>query len=565
MADAGAPWGQDGAASSSHDWEAGIEGDWGGDAAGTPPSGSEWAEEWGRAEGEGGAPAPSPAGAGGAPAAAGRAGGGAGGGGRRPPGGRKGVGGGAPSGGGRRPASAGPSSKRRAGGLEEKASTGGAAGGRSRPASAGPAAKAPRARAAAASARPGASQQQQPPPPTPRTPRTPRAPGAGSRPQPPQRQPQRPGSARRPQAQKTPLTPRPKSAGPSTRRPPPGQQRQGPVDPAEKAREGLCRALFTLLRACHPDPGAWFYDHDRPTGPGELREIFGGLFDRELPALPPGEAEAFFQGAGAAKLARAVRPLSKAVSPCPLGDVQVLQEILGRVLQAAEAWGGLPASGPPGGGADTEGLLARRALQASLRTVRRLERAAGLKARALRALEDEDTAAYEALWEEAEGTKSERARKVCTEAVAAACKEHDFRVWQEQKERERQDRARARSQAAREARRQAKEAREAKRAESEERYARWLESKIQGSRAAHRHFSERSSLERQEVSLRATQNRLSSDAEFDRWVKEKERQRQVLRDSREQRELEYRRTLEKRRLEELRLARVHQTREEQWA
>ena len=66
------------------------------------------------------------------------------------------------------------------------------------------------------------------------------------------------------------------------------------------------------------------------------------------------------------------------------------------------------------------------------------------------------------------------------------------------------------------------------------------------------------------MSLRATQNRLSSDAEFNRWVKE-ERQRQVLRDSREQRELEYRRTLEKRGLEELRLARVHQTREEQWA
>ena len=60
-------------------------------------------------------------------------------------------------------------------------------------------------------------------------------------------------------------------------------------------------------------------------------------------------------------------------------------------------------------------------------------------------------------------------------------------------------------------------------------------------------------------------NQLSSDAEFDRWVKEKERQRQVLRDGREQRELEYRRTLEKRKLEKMRLARLHQAREEQWA
>ena len=67
------------------------------------------------------------------------------------------------------------------------------------------------------------------------------------------------------------------------------------------------------------------------------------------------------------------------------------------------------------------------------------------------------------------------------------------------------------------------------------------------------------------MSLRATQNQLSSDAEFDRWVKEKERQRQVLRDGREQRELEYRRTLEKRKLEKMRLARLHQAREEQWA
>ncbi len=424
---------------------------------------------------------------------------------------------------------------------------------RARPSSAGPAAKTPRGKGTAAAARPDAS------------PRTPRS-GAGSRPQTPQRQLQRPGSARRPQAPKTPLPPRPKSAGPSTRRPPTsGQQRRVPTNPAEKAREGLCRALFTLLRACHPDPGAWFYSHDRPTGLGELREIFGRLFDRELPALPPSEAEGFFQCAGAEKLARAVRPLSKAAAPCSHADMQILKDILGRVLEATEVWGGLPPTGPSGGGMDAENILARRAVQGSLRTVRRLERAAGLKARALRALEDEDTAAYEALWEEAEGAKNERARKVFTEAVAAACKEHDFRVWQEQKERERLDRARARERVAREARRQATEARQAKKAESEERYAQWLESKIQGSRVAHRHFFERTTVERQEVSLRATQNRLSSDAEFDRWVKEKERQRQVLRDGKEQRELEYRRTLEKRKLEKLRLARVHQAREKQWA
>ena len=323
--------------------------------------------------------------------------------------------------------------------------------------------------------------------------------------------------------------------------------------------------MFTLLRACHPDPGAWFYNHDRPTGPGKLREIFGRLFDRELPALPPSAAEEFFQGAGAEKLVRAVRPLSKAAAPCPLADIQVLKDILGRVLEATEVWGGLPQSGPNGGGNEAESVLARRAIHASLRTVRRLEQAAGLKARALRALEGEDTAAYEALWEEAEGAKNERARKLFTEAVAAACKEHDFRVWQEQKEQERRDRSRAHERAAREARRQATEAREAKKAESEERYARWLESKLQGNRVAHRQFSERTTVERQEVSLRATQNRFSSDAEFDRWVKEKERQRQVLRDGREQRELEYRRTLEKRKLEKMRLARLHQAREEQWA
>ena len=296
---------------------------------------------------------------------------------------------------------------------------------------------------------------------------------------------------------------------------------------------------------------------------GELRGIFDGVFDRELPSLPPAEAEALFQGKGALKVAKVVRPLSKAAAPCSRADLESVEEILGRVLEATEVWGGPSAEAGAGAGAD--GDCARRAAQASLRTLRRLKRAADLKVRATRALEAEDSAAFEALWEEAEGAKTERARKVFVEALVAAGKDYEFRVWQEQKEHERQERARTREREAREARRRAREAQETKKAENEANYAKWLEGKLQGSRVAQRHVAERLVTERQEISLRATQNRLSSDAEFERWVKEKERQRQVLRDSQAQRELAYRRTLEKRKIQQARLERIHQAREEQWA
>lgn len=291
---------------------------------------------------------------------------------------------------------------------------------------------------------------------------------------------------------------------------------------------------------------------------GELRGIFDGVFDRELPTLPPAEAEALFQGSGALKIAKVVRPLSKAAAPCTRADLESVEGILERVLEATEVWGGAFAEG-------NGGDCARRAAQASLRTLKRLKRAADFKVRATHALEAGDKAAVEALWEEAESAKTERVRKVLEEALVNAGKDYEFRLWQEQKEYERQEQARIRDLEAREARRRAREMQETKKAESEAKYAKWLESKLQGSRVAQRHFAERQVAERQEISLRATQNRLSSDAEFERWVKDKERQRQVLRDSQAQRELAYRRTLEKRKIQKARLERIHQAREEQWA